>query len=182
VKVRELPPLCAAVKTVRDAYGDSLQKFSQRVNISMNSASRFELGKATPKDPAVLAKLFSAALEKALPEAELFREAMGHADMNLMWEQFYSPTRIATRYIVFPKTLSNWAEVSMLRLAQEYFPEFLPAFNDALEPLREILLTVLSTVRDPSRVNYRELDSQVTRLAEQKQLTELQNRKREQMK
>jgi hypothetical protein len=68
--------LCAAVKRVREAHGDTLARFSQRTGISMNSISRFELGKAIPKHTYVLWRLGRAADAGGLStERELFEQA-----------------------------------------------------------------------------------------------------------
>jgi transcriptional regulator with XRE-family HTH domain len=176
---KQLPPLCAAVKKLREVYGDTLERFSQRVGISMNSASRFELGKAIPSDPAVLTKLWTQAHVRGIPEAELFLAAAEEANTKRTWEQFYAPDRIETRYVEVPKSLTHWRYVAALRLAMAQFPETLSALEDALAPALEIVDTVLNTVNDPFRANYRDMDRQLTQLAEQRELAELQKRKRD---
>ena len=67
---KEMPPLCAAVKKLRQTSGNSLEAFARQVGISINSASRFELAKSIPTDVGVLMKLEAAANALGLPEEE----------------------------------------------------------------------------------------------------------------
>src|SRR5215475_10229180 len=85
--VKELPPLCAAVKRIREAYSDSQERFSQRIGVALMTVSRFETGRAEPRDPRVLLNLAKVAYEKAstsvgdsarqslLDDERLFRDA-----------------------------------------------------------------------------------------------------------
>jgi transcriptional regulator with XRE-family HTH domain len=53
----ELPPLCLAVKRVREAYRDSQERFARRIDVALMTVSRFETGRAEPRDPRVLLNL-----------------------------------------------------------------------------------------------------------------------------
>jgi transcriptional regulator with XRE-family HTH domain len=181
---RQLHPLCAAVKTLREAYGDTLERFSRRLDISITSASRFELGKAVPKDAGMLMKLAAAATDKGVTEAaELFKRAYAEADSRS--KMLDTLVRLQTHeYYLFEttKSLAHWRYLAALRLAMIEFPELQPALDNALAPALDIVDTALKTVEDPFHVNYNELDFQVGELAKQKQLMKFQNRKKEQPK
>jgi transcriptional regulator with XRE-family HTH domain len=183
-----LHPLCAAVKELRKGYGDSLEQFSRRLAISITSASRFELGKAVPKDPVVLLKLARAAADKGLSELqELFEQASREAGrggtldiLRQGYEQDMLAVRGPEQFLLEPRTLAHIRYLAALRLAVVYSPETLPALERALAAELEIVDEALQTVQDPTRIDYPGLDLELTRLAERKQLTKFQQRKKDQ--
>jgi transcriptional regulator with XRE-family HTH domain len=70
------PDICIAIKRVRQAFGDSQERFAQRLQIAVMTVSRFELGKKVPRDSQILRRLQTLANEKGLTdEAALFETA-----------------------------------------------------------------------------------------------------------
>jgi len=70
-------PLCLAIKTIRLMYGDSQEQFGHRLSISSMTVSRFECGRAIPRNPLILQKFSNAARDANLPEeANLFMDAI----------------------------------------------------------------------------------------------------------
>jgi transcriptional regulator with XRE-family HTH domain len=63
-----LPNLCRAVKRIREAYGDTQDRFALRVNLAPMTVSRFERGKLVPSDMHVLMRLADAARAKDLTD------------------------------------------------------------------------------------------------------------------
>jgi transcriptional regulator with XRE-family HTH domain len=177
-KTGTVPPLCAAVKQVRETYGETLQRFGQRVNLSMNTLNRFELGKAEPRDPDVLMRLWSAAIQRSLPQADLFLEAANEARHARSIEQWQTPDPRDARSVL-AMSLSQWRVLEAVSLAWESYPEVLPAVGDALAPVLEVVDAVLNTVHDPSRVDYRDLKHRIRQLADQQILKDIQMRKKE---
>src|SRR5215467_14411024 len=75
-KTDPLPPLCAAVKHVREAYGDTQERFARRIGVAVMTVSRFETGRAEPREPRVLLNIAKVAYDKSMAEDErLFRDA-----------------------------------------------------------------------------------------------------------
>ncbi len=73
-----LPELCAAVRRIREARGWSQERMARETNIATQTISRFELGKAEPRDYLVLSSLADAAAAAGLDaEKHLFRQAAG---------------------------------------------------------------------------------------------------------
>jgi transcriptional regulator with XRE-family HTH domain len=167
----ELPPLSVAVRRLRAEYGDTLARFSQRLGISMNSVSRFELNKAQPRDPAVLARLCDAASEKGLEhEAALFREAV-----TLRGD----PLQPVYSFSAGAPNLKQWRIATSVRILTAYYPEHMPKLIEALGPALGIVDAVLQTINDPGQIDYHVLDRQVTRLADRQALLELKQGKKE---
>jgi transcriptional regulator with XRE-family HTH domain len=185
VKTRQIHELCAAVGQMRQAYGDTLERFSRRVGISLNSASRFELGKAVPSDPAVLMKLWQVALTleyegKPVPQAaELFKAAHNEAEHARNIELWQSPDPRDAR-AVRADSLTEWRLLVAVSLAQESFPEILPALEDVLDPVLELVDTVLHTIEHYESIDYRELRHRMKQLVDQHRLTEIKTRRKDQ--
>jgi transcriptional regulator with XRE-family HTH domain len=162
----QLPPRCAAVKRLREAYGDTLERFSQRIGISMTSASRFELGKATPKDPAVLTKLYHAALEQGLkPEILVFREGI-----RLKGD----PAQAIYSFSKGEPTLKQWRVMAAARILNACYPERMPALMEVLRPALDLVDTVIREIQDPGQIDYQAIDRRLTRLADRQAVLELQ--------
>jgi transcriptional regulator with XRE-family HTH domain len=78
--------MAVAVKRVRRAYGDSQERFAQRVHLSLMTVSKFERGVRVPKDPMVLSGLASAARAVNLTaEAQRFQDAAGTKTRSRAW-------------------------------------------------------------------------------------------------
>jgi transcriptional regulator with XRE-family HTH domain len=163
---KQLPPLCEAVRELRKAHGDTLERFSQRVGISLNSVSRFELGKAVPSDPSVLARLLNAASEKGLEyETTVFRDAIyvkGDAEQRIY--SFRRPE----------PNLKEWRIIAAARILNTYYPQQMPKLLDSLRPALDLVDTVLQDLKDPGQIDYNELDRELTKLAERQMFMELQ--------
>lgn len=83
-KKRKLTPLSAAVKRLRARSGDSLERFSRRAELSINSIHRFETGQREPRDPGTLLKLAVIAEHLgAAEEMELFNRAYEEAAQKI---------------------------------------------------------------------------------------------------
>lgn len=111
-----------AVKTLRAAYGEAQQAFSNRLKMSMASIANFETGARTP-DGSSAVKLARAATEIGRPELaavfeEIVRDAMGG--------------------IIAP--IRNEDEHRTVRAVQ--FVLFDPRFEHLREPLKELLAPV----------------------------------------
>jgi transcriptional regulator with XRE-family HTH domain len=159
-----LPPPCTAVKTLREAYGDTLEKFAQRIGISMTSASRFELGKSVPRDPAVLGRLRDAASERGLEdEVAVFRDAIPQKGDPTVYS-FSAPE----------PTLKQWRIGAAARILTTYYPEHLPALMEALAPALRLVDATLRDVADPGQIDYRALDRRLIRIADQQVFLEIQ--------
>src|SRR5262245_53601243 len=61
----ELSPLCIAVRRLREAYGDTQERFARRLDVAVMTVSRFETGRAEPRDPRVILNLARLAYEKS---------------------------------------------------------------------------------------------------------------------
>jgi transcriptional regulator with XRE-family HTH domain len=161
-----LPPPCVAVKTLREAYGDTLEKFAQRIGISMTSASRFELGKSVPRDPGVLGRLRDAASDRGLEnEVTVFRDAI---------LQKGDPAQTVYSFSAPEPTLKQWRIGAAVRILTTYYPEHLPALMEALAPALRHVDAALRGVGDPSQIDYRALDRRLIRIADQQVFLEIQ--------
>ena len=120
-----------------------LQRFSERTGVSMNSLSRFELGKQVPRDPVVLHKLqgvcvsASASGPALLAEESLFRDARLEVEGIRRIEEAHTtryPEIYPGRLLEFPRSLGEWRYLVALKIAPLYFPEIQPALEKALAP------------------------------------------------
>src|SRR5262249_1888500 len=120
----ELPSLCNAVKRVRDAYGDSQERFAQRIGIAVMTISRFERGVQIPGSESVLSKLALAANNVHLMEEfHLFRTAAvlarnGPSVSSI--SQSYSP--------------QEWRLMHAARIAAKFYPDAALAIEKAAGP------------------------------------------------
>jgi transcriptional regulator with XRE-family HTH domain len=161
VEKSDLPLLSTAVRRVRAEYGDTLARFSQRLGISINSLSRFELNKSRPRDLTVLKRLREAASEKGLEaEVKLFRDAMPQGDPV----QFSAPE----------PTLPQWRIGAAVRILTIYYPEHIPALIEALGPALKVVDAVLRDISTADQLDYDFLDRKVTRMADEQVFLEIQ--------
>jgi transcriptional regulator with XRE-family HTH domain len=171
-KKREPHPLNVAVKAVREAYGDTQERFAQRVGVAVMTISRFETGRAIPRDPATLMKLWRAARERALPEAELLREAWDEAAIAKGLEDWHKPDPRDARSVL-ATNLRQWFRLEAVNVAAEFYPELLPAIDEALAPVLELVLPVVNSIQELPGLNYSELRHRFRELANQQTLEEL---------
>ena len=115
---KSVPPLCAAVREVRLAYGDSQQRFAERLGTSLVSVNRWELGHQEPAALSFLALLRDLAGSRKLEEpARLFAEAV---------ERFMAPVKLRKlEILVAENALSRDEEilVAIARISKAMFPE-----------------------------------------------------------
>jgi transcriptional regulator with XRE-family HTH domain len=163
-KTKQLPALCAAVRRVRAAYGESQEQFARRAAVVMVTVSRFETGQAEPKEPRVLWALAKAAAEKNLPaEEKLFREALDQAGeftakvgpLVQGYDQFLAPPAML---------LSLFRLLAGVRQAYFHCPELIPGVEAALAPVLEVVDEALRAAADPEHINQHDLDAQMSKL------------------
>jgi transcriptional regulator with XRE-family HTH domain len=166
----QLPPLCAAVRRVREAYGETLEEFGRRVRVSLNSVSRFELGKTVPADFNVLGSLARAARERGLTvEADLFIEAQ----TQVRWRAYRGPTSEGTEPVYSPQ---EWRLMHAARIAVRLYPEHARAIEDAAGPAVGLVDEVLRSVDAGSTLDaafYADLEQRLNELADRRALESL---------
>jgi hypothetical protein len=174
-----LPPLCAAVRKLRQTSGDSLEAFSRWVGISLNSASRFELGKAEPKDIGVLWKLEAAARTLSLPEEEKLFATASRAESVARWNPLPvidpGPMTKSHSYGMSAHSLGQWRLMQAAEMIWSFFPECVEAVEEALAPALEIIDDVLVNAE---RLSYQELVREANARGNTRQLANLMQRRR----
>lgn len=172
--------VCAAVKRVRAAYGETLQVFAQRVGISMNSLSRFELGKQVPADFGVLNSLEYAARAKGLTEeSRVFDEARQRVRFNAFrssepWPRRSSPSSWRPG-ILIAGSPQEWRMMQAAWIAVRVYPEIVQAIEKAAGPALAIVDEVLQSAH-PTVLNaefYVELEEQLVALVERRAFEKL---------
>jgi transcriptional regulator with XRE-family HTH domain len=176
----DLPPLSIAVKRVREAYNDTLQRFAQRAGISMDSVSRFERGRV-PKDSAVLLKLAVVAEMKELAaEAEAFHEAANEAERARRVDDIYQPIIPPSSVRSLGLSAHNaeaWRLMVIARMAALYHPEAARAMAEAAGAVSAFVDAVLQEPESRA-LGYVELEYRVSRAFEQQALLELKQQKK----
>src|SRR5215471_2907074 len=124
---RKLPEIALAVKAVREACRISQEAFAQQLGTTATSISRIERGLQTPASFDTLNRLEKAARDLGLTEeAGLFDEARS----ALRFTAYRSPERHDDAALTYP--LPQWRLALAARIAAAYFPERLPAIEEAL--------------------------------------------------
>jgi transcriptional regulator with XRE-family HTH domain len=175
-EMKSIPPICAAVKKLRQAYGYTLEQFSRHVGISLTSASRFELGKQIPRSAAVLHKLAHSAADIDLAdEAEMFTRAFEAATgpdrpprigaVGFTQRAFGTPTVVDSNVA----SLNMFRLMTAVKLIVVYFRHLQPAIEEALGPALEIVDEVLRAADHTHPLKYEEVERQVTTLAQQRE-------------
>ena len=195
-----LPGVCAAVKSIREAYGDTQERFAHRVNLAPMTVSRFERGKQIPTDFDVLARLAEAARDKGLvQEANQLDEARRSKWATLSvpvpsdksstlsvpvpsdkWSfssvhlfRATHPTYIPGFQLVPAFSLPQWRLMSAARIAALYYPEVASAIEKAAG---QALALVDEAIRQADSQNltgsalYEEIERRLRSLAEQRAL------------
>src|SRR5215467_4848183 len=122
---RRVPQISLAVKAVREASRISQEAFAQRLGTTATSISRIERGLQTPASFDALNRLEKMARDLGLTkEAGLFDEARS----ALRFTAYRSPER-QDAGLVYP--LPQWRLAIAARIAAAYFPEHLPAIENA---------------------------------------------------
>ncbi len=198
----KLPPLCAAVKLVREAYGDTQERFARRIGVAVMTVSKFENGRAEPRDPRVLLNLARVTgvhirmhgreddldrMAKSLAEGgglvmtragaeDLFRDA--YADFERIKNTDRQVGELESRAQPSFRSMREWRLSCAARLAVLYFPEQVTAIEKAAGAAITIIDEVLSKA-DENQIDYTRFESEVFALAERRALLELKQQKKE---
>jgi transcriptional regulator with XRE-family HTH domain len=191
----ELPPLCVAVKRIREAYGDSQERFARRIGVALMTVSRFETGRAEPRDPRVLLNLASVAYEnsrflsdperKELQDAEkLFRDA--YADFErikqndsrvgelerLGGREFFGAPAVRSH-----ESMREWRLDFAVRLSFLYTPERVAGIEQAAAPMLAMIDEILGAADENQQIDYSRFERDVLALAEKRTLQNLKQQK-----
>jgi transcriptional regulator with XRE-family HTH domain len=176
----EIHELCRAVKAIRLAYGDTQERFAQRVSLSSMTVSRFELGKAVPRDPQTLQRLFDAAAGHGglKTEASLLEAARRDAaQARPIYDRF---TPFADQMIPF-HSLEEWRVMCAARIAARYHYDEAIAIRKAAPKSMEIVDAVLADTNASEGIHeafYDDLEERLTELAEQRTIERLQEERK----
>ena len=163
-----IPEICAVVKRVRLAYGDSQEQFARRVMLSSMTISRFELGKAVPSDPDTLHRLYTVAAAHGLKaEARLLLEAKRD---RLPSERFAQFARLTIPF----HSLEEWRLMCAARIAARYFSDEAVAIQKAAPRAMEMVDAILRDDTSKGIVDYDLWEERLTELAEQRALERIQ--------
>jgi transcriptional regulator with XRE-family HTH domain len=189
-------PLCAAVKRVRQVYGESQQRFAERLGVSLVSVNRWELGHQEPGDLVVLLKLQrSAWLRRLEKEANLFAEAVQKS-----FEPYatISPSILEVIHLGSPSeaelevhshsakfhrlqeqlpALREWRLRLAARLAVLSFPELLPQMEKAAAPVLRLIDEKLERVDEAKGFDFAALEDEL-KISVQQYVLQKQNKKR----
>jgi transcriptional regulator with XRE-family HTH domain len=172
-KPPELPPLCAAVKSLREKLGDSQERFARRVGVAVMTISRFENGRMEPRDPRVLHSLSNLALGKAgeagfgpsTDEYRLFDEAYTDYKRTKFSAQEVSKIEQYDGGQPRISNLREWRMLCAFRLAMVYFPEAAAAMEVAAGDAGAIVRGVRSQFGG-AEMDYSRLEREAFVLAE----------------
>jgi transcriptional regulator with XRE-family HTH domain len=160
---QKIPELSIAVLRVREAAGDSQEIFARRLGTTATSISRIERGQQTPASFDVLNRLEKMARDLELTdEAALFDEARSKVRFNA-----YKAPGLADEPTF---SLPVWRLTIAARIAAAYFPERLPAIEEALRPAVDIVDEVLRSIDDESEIDYSRMEREVFSRAERRTL------------
>ncbi len=169
---KEIPPLCAAVKRVREEYGDTQERFARRLGVAVMTVSKYETGRAEPRDSDTLLSLCVLASDKGLTdEKHLFHNA---------YEEFARARNPDFDRNVAQRigSLREWRLSFAARLAILYFPEIATALERAAGPALAIIDNVLADAPEDSAGGpYERFEREAFLLAEREVLKDFQKRK-----
>jgi transcriptional regulator with XRE-family HTH domain len=202
---RILPPLCLAVKRVREAFTDTQERFASRIGVAVMTVSHFETGRSEPRDPRVLLNLAKVAAEIAplarafddhdeeiarainLIEPEKAQPVMTVRNAERLFKEAYEDwehINQTKRYLerIYPsdrgpafRSMREWRLSFAARLAALYFPEQVAAIEKAAAPAIAIIDDVLSRA-DESQIDYTRFEREVLALAERQALSQFKAR------
>jgi transcriptional regulator with XRE-family HTH domain len=206
---KELPPLCLAVKRFREYLGESQEAFGRRIGVALMTVSRFETGRAQPRDPRVLknlAKIASQRLEMIAPEdidinpemtimevsstsTPIDPELSQSIDMlescrDLFLDALKEVKRPEPIEIMSPaepavRSLREWRLGIMARVATLYLPAEAAAMEQAAPQATALVDEILSRA-DENQIDYARFEREVFSLAERRALKALKGRKEQQ--
>jgi transcriptional regulator with XRE-family HTH domain len=170
----ELPPLCRAVRRIREATGWSQEQMAQHTRIASQTISRFELGKQVPRDMAVLLQLReAAAASSCAAEEKLFQEALIEQSGSL-------PRHVIEPSIVIQTYRPHvWRLMQAARIAIDFFPETARAMEKAAGPALDLVDEIFGEVATEgtnfSAPNfYSDLETRLSELAARKLFQQFQ--------
>jgi transcriptional regulator with XRE-family HTH domain len=204
---KELPPLCLAVKRFREYLGESQEAFGRRIGVALMTVSRFETGRAEPRDLRVLKNLASAVSQRItmleggpLPDdfnpdltiAEFSSPmdpelsatfAMLESCQNLFLDAVQDAERtkepdFAAQARPNMGSLREWRLLSITRVAALYFPEEAAAIEKVAPKARVLVDEVLSKA-DENQIDYARFDREVFALAERRALQAVKQGKKD---
>ena len=144
----------------------SQEAFAQRLATTATSVSRIERGVQTPGSFDLLNRLENIARDLGLAEeANLFDEARS----ALRFTAYRSPER---QDAVLVQSLPQWRLATAARIAAAYFPERLPAIEEALRPAIEIVDEAIRAT-DDIEIDYSRMERDVLSRAERRKLQDL---------
>jgi transcriptional regulator with XRE-family HTH domain len=175
----ELPSLCTAVKRVREVYGDTQERFARRIGVAVMTVSRFETGRAEPRDPRVLMNLMKVSRQKGPNDAhDLFSDALEDLRRLNETDRRIQELGLASGEATF-RSMREWRLSCAARLAVLYFPEQVTAIEKAASAVISIIDEVLSKA-DENQIDYARFEREVFELAERRALLELKQGKKKQ--
>jgi transcriptional regulator with XRE-family HTH domain len=165
----KLPEISLAVKAVREASRMSQEGFAQSLRTTSTSISRIERGVQTLASFDMLNRLEKMARDLGLEaEAALFDQ--GRSALRFTAYRPPPPER-QDAGLTYP--LPQWRLAMAARIATAYFPERLPAIEEALRPAIGIVDDILLGVADDAEINYAEMEREVFSRAERRKLQDL---------
>ena len=132
---KDLPPLCAAVKRIRESYRESQPQFAQRVRVAAMTISRFERGTREPGDFEVLKRLAEAARAQGLKQEQ---DLLEHAAIEARGSQAWSGAAERSTHMGLMAMsifhLPQWRLMHAAGIAALYYPEVAIAMEQAAGP------------------------------------------------
>jgi transcriptional regulator with XRE-family HTH domain len=176
----KLPPLSAAVKRTREAFGDTQERFARRIDVAVMTVSRFETGRAEPREPRILMRLINAAREiDLMAEAKEFETAYLEAENGRAIDRFHSdrafvhPALSAMACGLAAYSLQQWRLMAAARTAALYYPDRVAAIERAAGPALTLVDSVLKETDETKALDYSALDLALNALAERLALVEI---------
>jgi transcriptional regulator with XRE-family HTH domain len=164
---RKVSEMALAVKAVREASRISQEAFAQQIGTTATSISRIERGLQTPASFDTLNRLEKVARDLGLAqEAGLFDEARS----ALRFTAYRPPEHHGDADPTYP--LPQWRLGLAARLAAAYFPERLPAIEEALRPAVEIVDEVLRSTNE-SEIDYAQMEREAFSRAKRRMVRDL---------
>jgi transcriptional regulator with XRE-family HTH domain len=176
---KKIGELGEAVKRLREACGYSQEEFARRLNVTVTTVSRFETGRAEPREPRVLRSLayFEGDRNQSIfrftdPFLKAYKEQGDAIDESLA--QPWPSAGI--------RSLREWRLVCAVRLAATCFPEAVAAIEKAAGEAMAIVDEVIIGAADETHIPYRQMERDAFSLADRKMRNDLKERKQQEEK
>jgi transcriptional regulator with XRE-family HTH domain len=174
---KELPPLCADVKRIRNEWGESQAAFAARIGVTVTTISRFERGTAEPSNRKVLIALHQAYVGKDMAPPPALIDKL-RDDLNSTSQPGVTGPRLSTASFDPPvRSLREWRLFCALRVTLVHFPEAVAAIEKAAS---EALALVDEAITGADRIDYQQLERAAFELADKKMLNDLKGKGKEQ--